>query len=87
MVLKLFFSLFLFFLCQIASLAEEVRTLQQKLCDLEKARDQALAAVTNNEQIIKQLKTVSSLLQSHRCQHCIEILSRLITLFFFLPYL
>ncbi|XP_034165332.2 kinesin-like protein KIF20B isoform X1 [Pangasianodon hypophthalmus] len=42
---------------EIATLSEEVSTLQQKLCDLEKDRDQALSAVAKKEQIIEQLKT------------------------------
>ncbi|KAK3559427.1 hypothetical protein QTP86_013498 [Hemibagrus guttatus] len=40
-----------------ASSSEEVRTLHQKLCDLEKDRDQALSAIAKKEQIIKHLKT------------------------------
>ncbi|XP_053367370.1 kinesin-like protein KIF20B isoform X2 [Clarias gariepinus] len=42
---------------EIASLSEKGLKLQQKLCDLEKDRDQALSAVANKEQIIKQLRT------------------------------
>ncbi|XP_046710696.1 kinesin-like protein KIF20B isoform X1 [Silurus meridionalis] len=42
---------------QVVSLSEEVRTLQQKLCDLEKDKDRALNAVAKKAKIIEQLKT------------------------------
>ncbi|MCI4384168.1 hypothetical protein PGIGA_G00035750 [Pangasianodon gigas] len=63
---------------EIATLSEEVRTLQQKLCDLEKDRDQALSAVTKKEQIIEQLKTDQANKaesQQHR-ETCQELLAK-----------
>ncbi|XP_017339812.1 kinesin-like protein KIF20B isoform X3 [Ictalurus punctatus] len=63
---------------EIAFLSEEVRTLQQKLCALEKDRDQALSAVANKEQIIEQLKTDQANKAQSQQDHetCQELLAK-----------
>ncbi|XP_053495871.1 kinesin-like protein KIF20B isoform X3 [Ictalurus furcatus] len=63
---------------EIAFLSEEVRTLQQKLCDMEKDRDQALSAVANKEKIIEQLKTDQANKAQSQQDHetCQELLAK-----------